>query len=86
MQMYRGKKPQRADTRTVFSTAAEHFVKKLHNKKQEELLVVFNTRAWFVLQGPGAVPRILEHHLLAFCLLTCYLYQNKGGMAPPELS
>lgn len=44
MQMYRGKKPQRADTGTVFSTAAEHFVKTLRNKKQEELLGMFNTR------------------------------------------
>ena len=79
-------KTQRADTGMVFSTAAEHFVKMLHNKKQEELLAIFNTHAWRVLQSPGAVPCILEHHLLAFCLLTRYLHENKDSMASPELS
>lgn len=79
-------KTQRADTGTVFSTAAEHFVKTLRNKKQEELLAMFNTHAWLVLQSPGAVPCILEHHLLAFCLLTCYFHENKDITACPELS
>lgn len=80
----RGKKnPQRADTRMVFSTTAEHFVKTLGNKKKEELLATFSTLVWLVRQSPGAVPCILEHHLLAFCLLTCYLHEN---MASSELS
>jgi len=86
MQIHRGKKPQRADTGTVFSTAAEHFVKTLRNKKQEELLVMFNTHAWLVPPSPGTIPCILEHHLLAFCLLTHYRHENKDSTASPELS
>lgn len=76
-------KTQRAGTKMVFSTAAEHFVKMLCNKKQEELLAIFTTHAWLVLQSPGPVPCILEHHLLAFCLLTHSLHENKDRMAQP---
>lgn len=40
---------------------------------------------WLVLQKPGAIPSILEHHLLASWLLTQYLEDNMDGIPRTQL-
>lgn len=80
----RGKKKHRAATGTVFSTTAELFVKLLCTKKQESRLQC-PVHVWHVLHKSGAVPCILEHHLLASRLLNHCLRDNKDGIPRTQL-